>query len=251
MADLLIGTSGWSYEHWKGRFYPPGLPAEDRLAYYAERFGAVEVNSTFYGPPSAETVRRWAEATPPGFRFAVKASRLLTHDRALAPAPGETEAFFRGLKGLGGKLSTVLFQLPPRTPFDAGRLAAFLERLPTEIETTFEFRDPRWWNAEAYALLAARGAAFCIFDLNRKLSPLEVTAPFAYVRLHGPVRPYHDRYSDAAREEWARRIEGWRAEGKGVRLFFDNTEKADAARDARALRLRLEGGPPPEQGELL
>lgn len=248
---MLIGTSGWSYDHWKGRFYPPGLASGDRLAYYAERFDAVEVNSTFYGPPSAETVRRWNAATPPGFRFAVKASRLLTHDRALAPALGETEAFFRGLEGLGEKLDTVLFQLPPRTPFDGGRLAAFLERLPQGVGTAFEFRDPRWWNVEVYALLAERKAAFCIFDLNRTLSPLEVTGPSAYVRLHGPHRPYHDRYSEAAIEEWARRVEGWRTEGKRVRLFFDNTEKADAALDARALRHRLQDGPPPVQGELL
>ena len=236
-----IGTSGWHYPHWRGTFYPEDLPEQGRLAYYAGIFDTVEINNSFYRLPSEETLRDWAERTPPGFVFACKASRYITHVKKLKDPDQSLASFLDRIAVLGDKLGPVLFQLPPRWRPNAARLEAFLEALPGDRRFTFEFRDPRWNEPEVLRLLERHGAAFCCFDLGGTRSPIQVTADFAYIRLHGPGAPYRGSYDDACLADWAERIATWQADGLDVYCYFDNDERAYAAANARSLLAMLGG----------
>lgn len=236
---LRIGTSGWAYPHWQGHFYPRSIRAENRLAYYAARLDSVELNSSFYALPRPELLRRWKAAVPSGFCFAVKAGREITHRRRLRNTGVPLAGLLQAVEVLGKKLGPILFQLPPGFPVDVPLLAEFLALLPRTPRCVFEFRDPSWWRREVYELLARHGMAFCLFDLAGKAAPLEMTADFAYVRLHGAVKAYHDRYPAEALRAWAERVSNWRSAGRDVYFYFDNTEKGDAARDALELRRLL------------
>jgi uncharacterized protein YecE (DUF72 family) len=232
MADLRIGTSGWHYQHWRNDFYPQGEPPT--LLRYAERFDTVEINNSFYRLPSAETFCSWRDGSPPGFLFAVKASRFITHMKKLADPAGSFEKFFGAVANLGPKLGPILFQLPPGWRCNINRLEAFLRTIARKrLRTAFEFRNETWFGPEIENLLARHNAAFCIYDIAQRRSPLPATADFVYIRLHGPeAAAYAGSYGDAALQEWAARIEGWQAEGRDVFCYFDNDQKAYAARDA-------------------
>ncbi len=236
-----IGTSGWHYPHWRGAFYPKDLPERDRLAYYAGIFDTVEINNSFYRLPSEETLRDWAERTPPGFVFACKANRYITHMKKLKDQDQILASFLGRIAVLGDKLGPVLFQLPPRWRPNARRLEAFLEALPGDRRFTFEFRDPRWNEPEFLRLLERHGAALCCFDLGGTHSPFRVTADFAYIRLHGPGAPYRGSYDDACLAAWAQRIATWQADGLDVYCYFDNDERAYAPANARSLLAMLSG----------
>jgi uncharacterized protein YecE (DUF72 family) len=237
----FIGTSGWSYDHWVGPFYPAGTRAGDRLGVYARSFRTVEINSTFYGLPTAATVAAWRDSTPPGFHFACKASRFITHMKKLKDPAAATARFFGAMSGLGDRLGPVLFQLPPRWRIDAGRLTAFLDALPAGKRYAFEFRDESWFDPSIYRLLEARNTAFCAYDLGGRRSPVRRTADFAYIRLHGPAGPYRGRYDGRTLAGWARRIRSWRAEGLDVHCYFDNDEAGYAPADALRLISMVEG----------
>jgi uncharacterized protein YecE (DUF72 family) len=230
-----IGTSGWHYAHWRGAFYPKATRDEDCLAYYAGRFDTVEINNSFYRLPSEETLRAWADATPPSFIFACKASRYITHMKKLKDPRQSLSSFLDRIAILGDKLGPVLFQLPPRWRPNAGRLEAFLKALPRNQRFTFEFRDPRWNGPEILRLLERYGAAFCCFDLGGTCSPITATADFAYIRLHGPGEPYRGSYGDACLADWAGRIATWQADGLDVYCYFDNDERAYAPTNAQSL----------------
>jgi len=236
MGTIHVGTSGWSYPHWAGRFYPEGLPQRRWLAFYARHFATVEINNAFYRLPRPETFAAWAGQTPPHFLFAVKASRYITHLKKLK-AP--TEALTRLLDHaahLGDKLGPILFQLPPHWHCNPKRLADFLRRLPRGPDYAFEFRDPSWFCEAVYELLHSHGCAFCIYHLAGLQSPLTVTAPFVYIRLHGPDGPYQGRYGRARLTPWAARIRAWADEGRTVYCYFDNDQNAYAVDDARTLQ---------------
>ena len=232
---IHIGTSGWSYDAWTGPFYPPGLPAGERLAWYAGRFASVEVDSSFYRLPGADTVARWRAAVPEGFVFSVKASRLITHLKKLKDPERTLPPFLERIAGLGDRLGPLLFQLPPRWGRDPGRLDAFLAALGGRHRAAVEPRDPSWWHPEVYTVLRRHGAAFCIHDLGGRQSPVEVTADFVYLRLHGPDGPYQGSYDDRALAAWAARIRAWAGEGRAVYGYFDNDEAGYAAHDAGRL----------------
>jgi len=234
-GKILIGTSGWSYDHWLGPFYPEGLNQDDFLGFYADHFATVEINSTFYGLPEERTLRAWSDATPADFVFACKASRYTTHMKKLNDPHASTARFFDAIEALGGKLGPILFQLPPHWHVNLDRLAAFLGALPTQYRYAFEFRDETWFSDETCALLEQHGAAFCIYDLNRRRSPVVLTARFAYVRLHGPDGPYRGRYDGRTLAGWARRFKIWSDEGLYVYCYFDNDELGHAASDAHRL----------------
>jgi uncharacterized protein YecE (DUF72 family) len=234
-----VGTSGWHYPHWRGRFYPPDLGPRDYLGFYAERFGTVEVNSTFYRLPTAAAVGTWARETPPGFVFACKASRGITHMKKLKDPAATLGPFLERMAVLADKLGPLLFQLPPNWRPNPARLADFLEALPANRRAVFELRDRRWHRADIYDLLSRHNRAFCIFDLAGQLSPLEITADFVYIRLHGPAEAYRGGYGPTALADWAERIADWRAEGRDVYCYFDNDAEAQAIADARALTDRL------------
>lgn len=239
---IHIGTSGWSYDHWRGLFYPEELPAREWLAYCARHFHSVEINSSFYRLPSAGTLAHWRDSVPGDFIFAVKASRFITHMKKLNDPRRTLKPFMDRVAVLGAKLGPILFQLPPHWRVNVERLAAFLKVLPKGHRYAMEFRDPSWFDPRVYELLADHNVAFCIFDLDGTLSPMEVSADFVYVRLHGPNGPYQGQYDDRALAGWADAFKRWRRGGREVYCYFDNDEAAYAAHDAIRLQERVKRG---------
>lgn len=233
---IRIGTSGWSYPHWRGIFYPKGVSTDGMLSFYAGRFDAVEINATHYRLPPSAVFDGWRAAVPQGFLFAVKASRYLTHFYRLKPPFDRYERFFDGVARLGGALGPVLFQLPPRFGRDDERIVAFLAALPKGFLPVLEFRHLSWETPEVAAILERHGAGLCVTDLAGHQSPLAATGAVAYVRLHGPYRAYTGSYDDAALVRWARQARSWEAEGRAVYVFFDNDDKAMAVGDAERLK---------------
>ncbi len=197
---IRAGTSGWSYAAWKGRFYPPDLPARRMLPAYAARLEAVEVNATFYRMPRPATLADWGEQVPEGFRFALKAPQRITHVARLAGAEDAVGAFERAAAELGAKLGPMLFQLPPTLKPDLPRLRDFLALLPRGARVAFEFREPGWFQDRVLSMLAQAGAALCLADTEESETPLAATAGFGYLRLR---RPDYDR---AALARWLERI---------------------------------------------
>lgn len=231
MGRIHIGTSGWHYDHWRGPFYPQGMKTDAFLPFYADRFGAAEINNTFYQLPERRTLAEWRKITPRDFTFACKASRYITHMKKLKDPAESTGRFFDAIDALGRKLGPILFQLPPGWRADVERLKAILGCLPPEHRYVFEFRDQSWFNARVYDALASHGAAFCIYHLAGRQSPVEVTGNLVYVRLHGPGDAYEGSYDGRTLFGWVRRFLRWRDEGRDVYCFFDNDEKGYAALD--------------------
>lgn len=228
--EIRIGTSGWHYKHWIGPFYPPKTPASKMLDYYAQRFDTVELNHTFYKLPTEAALEAWRSGTPENFRFALKGSRFLTHMKKLTDTGRGIDRFFDCARILGAKLGPVVFQLPPNWPVNAGRLENFLKALPRGPRYAFEFRDASWNDPAIFSLLRRYGAAYCIFELAGYQSPLEITADFTYIRLHGPGGKYQGSYSDAALRAWARRLHEWDVRRSYV--YFDNDQAGYAAENA-------------------
>lgn len=236
---IRIGTSGWVYPHWRERFYPAGLPERDWLAFYARHFDSVEINRSFYRLPKPENFAAWREGTPPGFLFAVKASRFITHMKKLREPQRTLWPLLNAVAGLGDKLGPLLFQIPPRWGPDPARLRAFLRALPQHLKAAFELRDPAWHVEAVFEVLREANAAFCIYDLGGFESPRIVTADFAYIRLHGPGAPYCGRYGSKVLADWAEWLS--RQSVREAFVYFDNDEAAHAVQDALELR-RLLGG---------
>jgi uncharacterized protein YecE (DUF72 family) len=236
-----VGTSGWHYSHWVGPFYPAGTSGSAYLSHYMRWFRTVEINNTFYQLPARATLAAWREATPTDFVFACKASRYITHMKKLTDPERSTTPFFETIAALGTKLGPVLFQLPPRWSANPPRLESFLETLPPGNRFAFEFRDESWFGRDTCDVLAAHNAAFCIYDLAGRRSPLKVTADFAYIRLHGPAGPYRGRYGRRNLRHWAREFSTWLHAGKDVYCYFDNDENGFAVQDALVLRELIEG----------
>ncbi len=239
MADSYVGTSGWMYRHWRGPFYPCDLPQAQWFRYYSARLSTVEVNNTFYRLPKSETFAAWRQEAPPGFRYAVKASRYITHLKKLLDAGEPLERFLSRARELAGALGPILYQLPPHWHEDLGRLAAFLELLPGDLWHVFEFRHPSWYTPETLALLDEHGAGFCVQDLPGLETPVCATGKLAYVRLHGPTRPYVGSYSDEELRAWAQRIEAFLSSGRPAYIYFNNDAQGYAVRNALRLQEML------------
>jgi uncharacterized protein YecE (DUF72 family) len=204
----FVGTSGWCYKEWKGSFYPAKFPAHGMLRYYAERFPTVEVNNSFYRIPSERVLAGWAEQVPPQFRFVMKASRRITHNRRLRDDDRSLAYFLRAVNPLGERLGPTLFQLPPTFQLDLSRLRDFLDRLPKRWRAALEFRHPSWFVDEVYEVLSSRDVPLVIVDEHREDgdgAPLVATASWGYLRLR------RGNYSTADLVSWAERIEtqGW------------------------------------------
>lgn len=237
MARHWVGTSGWSYANWRNAFYPRGLKQSDWIGFYGERLSSVELNASFYRLPSQSMLEGWTAKTPKRFLFAVKAWRAITHYRRLAECDDLLERFLDAIRPLGAKCGPVLFQTPPDLTRDLALLDSFLALLPKRKRRyAFEFRDPSWRCDAVYERLAARNAAFCVYELGRAHSPRVATADFVYLRLHGPRTRYRGNYSEARLKGWARWLRGEMAEGRDVYAYFDNTDEADhAVRNAMRL----------------
>lgn len=234
--QVRIGTSGWHYKHWCGPFYPGEMRPAGMLAFFYQHFDTVELNNSFYKLPSAEAFRCWRESTPRNFLFAVKASRFITHMKKLADPQNALDNLLPRAEELREKLGPFLFQLPPHWGVNLERLDNLLSVLPRKHQYAFEFREPSWHEQEVYDLLRRHNAAFCAFDLAGFQSPVEVTADFAYVRLHGPGGKYQGSYSTRALQNWAARIREWRGSLKNIYVYFDNDQAGYAAQNALALK---------------
>jgi uncharacterized protein YecE (DUF72 family) len=210
------------------------------LPWYQEHFDTVEINSSFYRLPPKTALDAWRSSTPPNFRFAVKGSRFLTHMKKLKDPAEGIARFFSCVDLLRAKLGPILFQLPPRFEVNLQRLGDFLDVLPPRHRYAFEFRDPSWNVPAVYNLLRRRRAAYCSFHLAGYQSPLEITADFAYVRLHGPGNRYQGNYSDDALHDWALKIKEWQKHLDTIYVYFDNDEAGYAAHDAMRLRKLVE-----------
>jgi uncharacterized protein YecE (DUF72 family) len=239
VGRVWIGTSGYVYRHWrKGVFYPVGLKIREELAYYAARFPTVELNNPFYRLPTAEMFTRWREATPDDFRFAVKASRFITHIKRLQDVADEIALFMDRAKELGPKLGPVLFQLPPNQQLDLGRLEGFLRLLSPDRQWVLEFRHSSWHTAEVYRALADYGVALCI-PVGGGLHPDRITtASFTYLRMHRGQESRGGFTPDELRT-WAQQVRALRKSGKEVYVYFNNDWEGFAVRDAIALEQLL------------
>lgn len=248
--ELYVGTSGYSYDEWKGSFYPEDLPARRMLSYYAERLGAVEINNTFYRLPKSSVLEGWAEQVPEGFRFSIKASRRITHFARLGPEAKEpTEYMMTTVEALGPRLGVVLFQLPPNLKKDVERLAAFLDVLPEGAPAAFEFRHASWQDEGVHEALRAKGVALVCADTEESAEdgPLVPTAAWGYLRLRRPD------YGEADLARWACCLSetGW----ERAYVFFKHEDEGAGPRLAARFR-DLAGGrgpsgpatPPPRTG---
>ncbi|TEU01732.1 MAG: DUF72 domain-containing protein [Dehalococcoidia bacterium] len=238
MARFWIGTSGWHYSHWRGNFYPEELSPREWLSHYAQRFPTVELNASFYRQPKTSAWELWRRTAPQGFRFAVKASRFLTHIRRLNDPQEPLERVLSGARLLGDRLGPLLYQLPPgfhRTPENVARLEAFLPLLPGDLLHAIEFRHRSWFVDETADLLRRYGVAFCSFDMVGLKCPLLATAPFAYVRFHGSEALYASNYTDEMLEGWAARLRDLAREVDELYIYFNNDAWGYAIANARTL----------------
>jgi uncharacterized protein YecE (DUF72 family) len=258
---IRIGACAWSFDDWRGAFYPPDLPNSQWLEFYANYFPAVEVDSTFYAAPSENTVRRWIEVTPSAFRFACKLPRDITHTRRLRDCTAELNSFLRALDALASKLQVILIQLPPSfAPKDGKRvLREFLSGLPRDFRFAIEFRHAGWHHPQFIHLLEKNHVCWAWADttpLNeRNLAPFEflpLTTDFLYLRLLGDYATKYDvdgdhvhRYQkllwkrEAAIESWSLKIERHLSEVRNVWAFVSNHFEGFAPETCQRLARRL------------
>jgi uncharacterized protein YecE (DUF72 family) len=240
MARVLIGTSGWHYDSWRGPFYPRGLPIKAQLQYYASQFEAAELNGVFYRTPTPDAVKSWKEQTGKSFVFTWKASKFITHWKRLsANSVNSLELMESRLSLLGEKAAPVLFQLPPNFQADAGRLSAFIRMLSRNRRYSFEFRHPSWYSPPIMRVLSEENISLCISDHHDAPAPWRRTAGLFWVRVHGPGGKEKGHYSTDILAGWAKRIRSWKAQGCDVFVFFDNDQKSAAPIDALKLKQLL------------
>lgn len=235
MGTVLIGCSGWSYPDWREPVYG-NSPEREWLGLYAQRFSTVEVNASFYRLPTRRAAQTWAERSPDGFVFAVKASRYLTHVRRLQGVRDGAARLLERIQPLAdaGKLGVLLWQFPDTFHRDDERLSAALAQLP-DIRNAFEFRHPSWFCRPVRQMLTGAGAALVVADHPDRPAPVHApTAGWAYIRFHHGTRGRRGGYSLGELEPWARRITRWSRHGD-VYAYFNNDWEAFAVRDATRL----------------
>jgi uncharacterized protein YecE (DUF72 family) len=243
-VTVLVGTSGWQYNDWRGRFYPKDLPKSEWLPYFSAEFPTVEVNNTFYNLPKEETFASWREVSADGFLITIKASRYITHIRRLRECRDPVRLLWSRCRRLGTKLGPVLFQLPPNFKADVELLRRFLRVLPKTMRAALEFRHPSWENDETYAALDEAGCALVLADRPRARVPDVTTGGWSYIRFHQGtlVTP---GYTRSKLRRWAGQIAETPAGDTFV--YFNNDTGGAAIRDARTLTdiLRRRGVPLP------
>lgn len=217
--NLYVGTSGYSYKEWKGKFYPEDLPEKQMLRFYAERFGSVEINNTFYRMPKESVLEAWAQEVPENFKFVLKGPQKITHMQRLKDTDGSVAYFLKVAEVLRGRLGPLLFQLPPYLKKDLPRLRDFMKLLPADRRFAFEFRHGSWLDLEVFTLLREHQAALCIAESEDGVNaPFESTANWGYLRLRRPD------YGDKELTEWVDRVRG---QGWGdAFVFFKHEDEA-------------------------
>lgn len=237
---IHVGTSGWHYKHWLGDFYPERFAPARMLPWYAREFETVEINNSFYRLAEEKTFAHWKESVPPGFIFAVKASRFITHIKRLKDARASLDLFFSRAHPLGDSLGPILFQLPPRWKANPERLQEFVELLPRDQKSVIEFRDETWCCPEIYRILRNAGVALCLHDWRETTWPREITADFSYVRFHGSGTRYGGNYPTDHLQHWATKIQAWEGELQDIFVYFNNDIGGHAIRNAKTLRSMLQ-----------
>lgn len=245
-----VGTSGWSYRHWRDVFYPAGLAASGWLAHYAQSFTTVELNASFYRVPKAETFAHWRDATPEGFLFAVKVDRRITHYGKLEGVESLWRDFLARCENLGERLGCLLFQFPATFGPDVDCLRRFLDLVDPRLRCAFEFRHPAWFCEDVYRALEQYGQALC-----RASSPFSdpegppgwpdvdvTTADFVYVRMHGSGSLYSSCYTDDELKKWAAQLRPHLRAGRDVFVYFNNDAKGYAVQNAMLLQRLLRRG---------
>jgi len=236
MERIRIGCSGWNYKHWRGLFYPKGLPQRRWFEFYAEHFDTVEINNSFYRLPKAETFEKWRAQAPPGFCYAVKANRFLTQAKKLKDCAEPLARMMAPFRALDDRLGPILYQLPPRFRINLERLEEFLRMAPKDVANVFEFREKSWYTEEAFELLDRHGASLCVHDMPGSASERRAVGPVAYVRFHGCGGKYWGRYPDETLLGWADWIVEQARGGRPVWCYFNNDIDAHAIHDAQTLK---------------
>jgi len=235
-SSFLVGTSGWSYEHWKERFYPKGLAKTRWFDYYVNLFPTVEINATFYGHFKDETFFNWRDRTPPDFKFVLKAPKLITHQKLLLDAKEDIRQFWQSASLLGEKLALVLLQIAPDMPYDPDRLRQAIQTFGNPAQVAVEFRREDWFNEDIRDLLKEIGAVYCDAESPRFQLKSWVTASTGYMRLHGRHSWYAYNYSEEGLRELAARARQMQDNGaERVYIFFNNDLEGYAPANALAL----------------
>lgn len=235
-GSIHLGTSGWTYDHWKEVFYPDSVPKRQWFEYYCSQFQTVELNSSFYRIPTLKVVEGWNNRSPEDFRFAIKMSRLVTHERKLKNCEHELEWFLSVFEPLKKKIAVFLIQLPPTLKFDPDRIVHFSKLLPNDVPIVFEFRNTTWYCDETVSVLKNLGYSFCIHDMAGLATEKIVTSPVAYIRFHGFNSQYGGDYPDSNLLQWVKWIKAQAAKGVSVYGYFNNDIGGFAIKNCRRLR---------------
>jgi len=228
-----LGTSGWSYADWKGRFYPEELSQKKWLPFYAEHFNTVEINMTFYRFPKAETLKGWLKKVPAYFKFTLKANRQITHYKKIKGVKSEVRYFYMLADSLQEKLGCILFQLPPSLILDLELLEDFLSILSPEYQNVIEFRHESWYTDKVYELLKSYKVIFCIVSSKKVPKTIVETAETCYFRFHGLTGGYKYNYPDEELKKWAETIKNTNAEE--CYIYFNNDYHAYAVANSKGL----------------
>ena len=239
---ILVGTSGYTYPHWKNVFYPPDVPQPRWLEFYAQHFPIVELNVTFYRLPKKETFQNWRTRTPKEFKFVIKGSRFITHIKKLRDCKKPLQLFCEHAQGLKNKLLCVLWQLPPSSKYDYQRLSRFIKLLTQyapSLSQSFEFRDASWFNESTYELLQENKINLCIADSPSFPCYPVVTNNLLYLRFHGGKTLYGSEYSREELHHWAQRAKDLSKKIKLLLAFFNNDAHGFAIKNARQFNVLL------------
>lgn len=240
-----IGTSGWSYNHWKKRFYPSELKKGDWLDFYSDHFNSVEINNTYYQLPTAKKIKNWKRDVPRGFRFSIKASSFITHKKKLKEPDETTKEMFKAIKPLKSYVGPILFQLPPNWTVNPKRFRQFVKALSKQYKYCFEFRNPSWYTKDIFETLEEFEMPMVIHDHEDGQSPIRACKSFLYFRFHGPKGNYKGRYTKRAINEWANKIKDLKdkvtKKGEDIDVFcyFNNDTQAFSVQNARELKFFL------------
>jgi len=240
LVQYYIGTSGWHYDDWRGRFYTEKLPRNKWLEFYAQHFSTVELNNSFYRLPSENAFTGWYNSSPPDFRYAVKVSRFITHIKRLKDCDEAITNFMSRAGILKEKLGPLLYQLPPSMHRNDETLESFLNVLPRGLKHAIEFRHESWLVDKVFDILRQYNAGLCVFDMPELTCPLLATADFAYIRFHGSDSLYSSCYTDEELADWAKRIADLAKGLESVYIYFNNDVQGFAIRNAETMRRILE-----------
>ena len=229
----LLGTSGWSYPEWKGRFYPEDLPQRKWLPFYAGHFTTVEINMTFYRFPKPETLKGWLDKTPSNFSFTLKANRQITHYKKLQDVKGDLRYFYLLADSLQERLGCILFQLPPSLTKNLDLFQDFLSHLSPNHKNVIEFRHESWFSEDVYSLLRSHNVIFCVVSSPELPDHIVETAETSYFRFHGRIGWYKYNYTDEELKDWAEAIQ--KTKSKDCFIYFNNDYHAYAVANCKKL----------------